>query len=616
MTIPMGIAWAERIAIILNGLIAGFDWSLLGKTVADFIAAGVSTWWTFAMKFDFDTVGNKIAEGINSALATMSMPDDAGLNIWQKLGQALSRTVNGLLSIINNVLQNADWAMVGQSIGDFISSIDWGAAAWNFAKLAGCIIKGISEAIAGWTNTRPVSAALATMLATAFAGVKLGPLVTAAMFAKSMKTGALGSAGAGAGAIGKFAGAATAAIGQAAKALAGIGTIVSGVVIAVSNFFSMMTSGFSWVKEILMVIGTALTAVGAIILGAPALVAGVIAAIVAAVATAVVVIKDNWAAICSWFEELPDKIMQGWDNFTNGLVKGWADFSSGFMSDMDRFGSWLGSVWQGLIDGIVADWQGLVDGAMAIWTETKLKFADVVESFKEMGRNITEGFQNGIAEFTDDPMGWLKEHVFDPFINAFKTLFGIHSPSAVFTELGGYITAGLLNGVLNGMKNIGSWIMSNVFSPFINGFKAAFGIASPSRKMLEQGLYLIDGLKNGLSERVPIVYDFFKSSCTKVKEIFGGFSWRSIGSNICDGIGSGINEGWSWLRNKASSVAKSLLDAAKSALGIHSPSRVFRDEVGKNIGYGIGEGIEASEGSIMGSVRSVAGAIADTESGW
>ena len=65
------------------------------------------------------------------------------------------------------------------------------------------------------------------------------------------------------------------------------------------------------------------------------------------------------------------------------------------------------------------------------------------------------------------------------------------------------------------------------------------------------------------------------------------------------------------MKNKVSEVASSLLDKAKAALGIHSPSRLFRDIVGLNIGYGIGEGIEASEGSVVDSVTGLADAIAD-----
>ena len=49
-----------------------------------------------------------------------------------------------------------------------------------------------------------------------------------------------------------------------------------------------------------------------------------------------------------------------------------------------------------------------------------------------------------------------------------------------------------------------------------------------------------------------------------------------IGSNIVSGIWNGISSGWDWLTGKVKSLAKSLLDGAKDALGIHSPSRLFR----------------------------------------
>ena len=66
-----------------------------------------------------------------------------------------------------------------------------------------------------------------------------------------------------------------------------------------------------------------------------------------------------------------------------------------------------------------------------------------------------------------------------------------------------------------------------------------------------------------------------------------------IGSNIVSGIWNGISSGWDWLKNKVSSLASSLLQGAKDALGIKSPSRLFRDLVGKMIPQGIGVGITA-----------------------
>lgn len=233
-------------------------------------------------------------------------------------------------------------------------------------------------------------------------------------------------------------------------------------------------------------------------------------------------------------------------------------------------------------------------------------------------------------------------------------------------EDGKFTIEGLLTGIVDALKNIGMWIYNNIFKPFIDGFKAAFGIASPSKVMAEQGRYLIEGLLQGIREKWTAVKSFiseaFTSLTTKIvdswntaktetaktwntiastisnkvsqlkSKISTGFenaknsitskmqiamntvknqNWYSVGSNICTGISNGINAGWSWLKNTVSSLARGLLNAAKSALGIHSPSRMFRDEVGLMIGYGVGEGVEDAQPSILKTVSGVANAIAD-----
>lgn len=65
-----------------------------------------------------------------------------------------------------------------------------------------------------------------------------------------------------------------------------------------------------------------------------------------------------------------------------------------------------------------------------------------------------------------------------------------------------------------------------------------------------------------------------------------------VGSNIVSGIWNGISSGWNWLIRSVKNLAGSLLQGAKDALGIKSPSRLFRDLVGKMIPQGIGVGID------------------------
>ena len=109
-----------------------------------------------------------------------------------------------------------------------------------------------------------------------------------------------------------------------------------------------------------------------------------------------------------------------------------------------------------------------------------------------------------------------------------------------------------------------------------------------------------------LDETINRVTSFASNLWDKAVEAAAGFvsrlingvkdlpsNFKYIGRNIVDGIWSGISSGWEWLTSKISSLAKSLLNAAKRALGISSPSKVFRDEVGKFIPAGVSTGVEA-----------------------
>ena len=110
-----------------------------------------------------------------------------------------------------------------------------------------------------------------------------------------------------------------------------------------------------------------------------------------------------------------------------------------------------------------------------------------LEGFKEFGKNVIEGFTQGITEFFSDPLGWIKEHIVDPFVEGFKNLFGIHSPSTVMAAVGGDVAQGLLNGILEPFKAIGKWIKKNILDPITHAIEK-----SPVGE-------LVIGIKNNIS---------------------------------------------------------------------------------------------------------------------
>lgn len=112
-------------------------------------------------------------------------------------------------------------------------------------------------------------------------------------------------------------------------------------------------------------------------------------------------------------------------------------------------------------------------------------------------------------------------------------------------------------------------------------------------KLLEAAVKVIETLATGLITNVPKLLAKIPQIMTSLKNGFlnlcSGFA--DVGKNIIDGLWNGIQNGWNWLTDKVSNLAKGLLDAAKSALGIASPSKEFR-KIGEFCVAGFNDGID------------------------
>jgi hypothetical protein len=81
---------------------------------------------------------------------------------------------------------------------------------------------------------------------------------------------------------------------------------------------------------------------------------------------------------------------------------------------------------------------------------------------------------------------------------------------------------------------------------------------------------------------------------------------KDVGLNIVKGIWEGINNAKDWVLDKIKGFGKGVLDGIKGVFGIHSPSTVFRDEVGVYLAKGLGEGFVNEMDSIT---KDISGSI-------
>ena len=223
--------------------------------------------------------------------------------------------------------------------------------------------------------------------------------------------------------------------------------------------------------------------------------------------------------------------------------------------------------------------QDLVD--FAIRAVTSVDWAGLSQA---IGRFFGEAFIEAL-----DFMGGLVSRIADYFEE--KVAEG------PFDNVGLNIVYGIYYGIQDAITNVASWIVENVFNPFINGFKSAFGINSPSTVMAEQGGYIIAGLKNGIADAISSVTETVKKILSAIKSAFDNFSLFDIGKNLIQGLINGVNNMIETAKNAVANVGNAVIDKVKNVLGIHSPSKLF-ELFGGYIDQGLANGITGSLGYV------------------
>lgn len=223
--------------------------------------------------------------------------------------------------------------------------------------------------------------------------------------------------------------------------------------------------------------------------------------------------------------------------------------------------------------------QDLVD--FAIRAVTSVDWAGLAQA---IGRFFGEAFIEAL-----DFMGGLVSRISDYFEK--KVAEG------PFDNVGLNIVYGIYHGIQDAITNVAVWIVENVFKPFINGFKSAFGINSPSTVMAEQGGYIITGLKKGITDAISSVTETAKKILSAIKSAFDNFSLFDIGKNLIQGLIDGVNNMIETAKNAVANVGTAVIDKVKNVLGIHSPSTVFA-EIGGYIAQGLANGIAAAQGYV------------------
>lgn len=295
------------------------------------------------------------------------------------------------------------------------------------------------------------------------------------------------------------------------------------------------------------------------------------------------------SAIVDNLPSLVDSTLSLVNSLTASIIEKMPDFIDSGISMVISIASGIAEALPKLLTSAVDTITSLVD-----------KFVENLPKFIEIAIQIILALANGIQENLPKIIAILPK-VIMALVNGLMQLLPELVPVAIqliITLINGVqqmlpeliplaveIIFALINGLLDMLPDLltaGTQILFGVIDGIIDNLPA----------LLMQAPRVITTIISGLIDALPKLIAFLPQIIKAIVDAFRETDWGKLGGDLLEGLWNGIKNMGEWLKEKIRGLGSAITDALKAVFGIHSPSTVFRDEIGENLALGLGEGFE------------------------
>lgn len=332
--------------------------------------------------------------------------------------------------------------------------------------------------------------------------------------------------------------------------------------------------------------------------------------------------KEAVDSMNSKWQEYQDQATNMFDVLSNEQTMSVDEMISNLETNQQIMSQWADNI-SALADRGVN--QGLLDKLRDAGPESAGYVAALVSASDEQLQHLNTAFENGGTTATDslkkafDFEGSGIQESITGLVTQTQTSLREQMASADFASLTADMGTDLANGINQNAesvkssseqlgKNIPDGVASGISGnigvvkdpvtilcdSLNTGFTSYMGINSPSTLFAEHGKYIIEGLKNGISNNKEAAISAMKEVATSLPKVFDGVDteFYQIGSYLMDGLASGINDNANTAVAAAEAAAARVKAATQKAYDEHSPSKWMKNFVGKYLMYGLAEGLE------------------------
>ncbi|MBL3900048.1 tape measure protein [Bifidobacterium longum subsp. longum] len=250
---------------------------------------------------------------------------------------------------------------------------------------------------------------------------------------------------------------------------------------------------------------------------------------------------------------------------------------------------------QGLVQGIMNSLPTLIAAIPQILQALLDAFTTALPTVLNIGVDIILNIVNGLVSAMPQLVAMLPTVIQTLISTLTSNLPGI-------VQVGVNALVKLIDGLSQAIPQLVGYI-PQIIASIVNT------LASNLPQILQAGAQIIITLAGGLAKAIPQLISQIPAIVRSIWNGFTSVNWGEVGMNIITGIASGVTSAAGKLVDAAVNAAKDALNWVKDKLGIHSPSRVFRDQVGVMIGRGMAEGIDQSQQVVNRSLDRIAAGL-------
>ena len=341
-------------------------------------------------------------------------------------------------------------------------------------------------------------------------------------------------------------------------------TIIEQIVAVLPDLVSGIITGI--VENIPLIVSAGVRLFTALITNLPAIIVGIVSAIPSIIEGIITGIEESIPALVEVGTELFGQPWEAIKNFFNETVP------QAFENVKARVSEFL--------DNVVGFFTSIPD-KINEFIQKAITF--IQELPYNLGRILGEAIGK-LLQFYLDANEWVNtkiKAIIDGVVDFFATL-----PTRIWEWLTNTINNIILwsEDVIKKAKETGENFIKNIIDFVMTLPETLWDWLLKSFEKV--GQFAVDIAQKGKEGAEEMGRNLIETLSELPKKIF------DVGVNIVEGLWNGITSMGSWLKDKIREFANGILDGMKEALGIQSPSKVFRDEVGKYIAQGIGVGFE------------------------